>query len=213
MTKAAASRALSRGVALQVRYEGRYPSGPNGERMPPYQVAVGCEIAPGGDVQGALDDLRNFMTPAPMRQIEEWIARLSVTCAKRRDDAFSEELRVVEYSSRLSRYPADVVRAVLLDKGYQFFPTWAELERQCEAMTGPRRHMIAALERGPEPQEPRRRPPTPEERARIQALIDEAFPMRSEDMRKSAVDEALKGDCMTGEPNAGFAPKRMEGGE
>lgn len=198
MNKAAVSRASSRGVGLKVRYESRYPSGPNGERIPGYMVAVGCEVSPSGDHAAALADLRNFMTPAPMRQIEEWIARLSVTCAKRKDDMFSEELRIVEYASRLSRYPADVARHVLLSQAYQFFPTWAELETRCEALTGPRRHMIAALERGPADPEPQRRPATVEERARIQALIDEMFPGKSAEDRVAAVNEALKGDCMTG---------------
>lgn len=204
MNKAAVSRASSHGVGLRVRYEGRFPSGPNGERLPSYMVAVGCDISPSGNHEAALTDLRNFMTPAPMRKIEEWIARLSVTCAKRKDDSFSEELRVVEYASRLSRYPADVAKHVLLHQSYQFFPTWAELEARCEALTGPRRQMIAALERGPEPLEPKRRPPTEEEKARIQALIDEMFPHQSAEERKAGLDEVLKGDCMTGEPMAGF---------
>jgi hypothetical protein len=200
MDKAAVSRALSHGVALKVRYDSRYPSGPNGERLPSYDVAIGCEVS-GGNIEAALSDLRNFLTPAPIRQIEGWLAELSVIVAKRADDEFAEELRVTAYASRLSRYPADVVRSVLLKNTYRFFPTWDELEKRCEALTSPRRHMIAALERGPAPPEPIRRPPTDEERARIKALIDEMFPMRSQEMRDAAVDEALKGDCMVGEPN------------
>lgn len=196
MDQAAVSRASSHGVGLRVKYECRFPSGPNGERLPTYDVAVGCDISDKGDRDAALSDLRNFMTPAPMRQIEEWIARLSVVCAKRRDDDFSEELRVVEYASRLSRYPADVARHVLLSQSYKFFPTWAELESRAEAMASPRKHMIAALERGPEPQEPKRRPPTQEERDRIQKMVDEMFPQKSQTMRKAAVEEALRGNCM-----------------
>jgi len=61
--------------------------------------------------------------------------------------------------------------------------------------------MIAALERGPAPPEPIRRPATDEERARVKALVDELFPMRSPEMRAAAVDEALKGNCMVGEAN------------
>lgn len=200
MDKAAVSRALSHGVALTVRYDSRYPSGPNGERLPSYDVAIGCEVS-GGNIEAALSDLRNFLTPAPTRQIEGWLAELSVIVAKRADDEFAEELRVTAYASRLSRYPADVVRSVLLKNTYRFFPTWDELEKRCEALTSPRRHMIAALERGPAPPEPARRPATEEERARVKALVDELFPMRSPEMRASAVDEALKGDCMMGEPN------------
>lgn len=185
MDKAAVSRALSRGVGLRVRFEGRYPTGPNGERLPSYQVAVGCEVDGDlGDVDQALNDLENFLTPAPMRKIEEWIARLSVVTAKRRDDEFSEELRVMEYADRLSKYPADVVRHVLLEASYQFFPTWDELRRKCEMMASPRRQMISALKRGPAPKEPPRRAATGEERARIRALVDKAFPSKSADESK-----------------------------
>jgi len=197
MDAAAVSRASSRGVGLRVRYEGRFPTGPNGERLPSYEVAVGCDIRGEPEaIQAALTDLRNFMTPAAVRDIEVWLARLSVVVAKRQDDAFAEELRVVEYASRLARYPADVAHAVLLKNTWQFFPTWAEIERAAEAMTSPRRAMIAALERGPEPPEPKRRPATQEERDRIAALVAEMFPMRSPEMRAAAIDEALKGNCM-----------------
>src|SRR6056297_2500545 len=73
MDKAAVSRASSHGVGLRVRYEGRYPVGPNGERLPSYDVAVFCDVdGSPEDVQRALDDLRNFMAPAPMLKIEEW---------------------------------------------------------------------------------------------------------------------------------------------
>lgn len=198
MDKAAVSRASQHGVGLQVRYEGRYPSGPNGERLGFYMVAVGCDVSPGGDHAAALADLQNFMTPAPIREIEAWVAVLSVTVAKRRDDEFTEELRLTTYASRLARYPADVVREVT-HATYGFWPTWEEMEKRCEAMTSPRRAMIAALKRGPSKPEPERRAATQEERDRIQAMIDEMFPSQSPADRKRAVDEALQGNCMTGE--------------
>ena len=60
--------------------------------------------------------------------------------------------------------------------------------------------MIAALSQ-PEPDpEPKRRPPTDEERARIQAMVDQMFPRQSPADRKAAVDIALQGDCMVGDP-------------
>ena len=197
MDKAAVSRASQHGVGLRVKYEMRFPTGPNGERLPSYDVAVGCDIS-GGDVGAALADLRNFMAPAPPREIEGWIAELSVISARRAGDEFSEGLRLTAYAMRLARYPADVARHVLLSQTYKFFPTWDELEKRCEAIAGPRRHMIAALERGPEPPEPLRRPATDEEKARIKALVDELFPMRSQEMRDAAVAEMTKGNCMGG---------------
>ncbi|MEI4473551.1 hypothetical protein [Frigidibacter sp. MR17.24] len=184
-----------------MRYELRFPSGPNGEHLPSYQVAVGCDVDGGEDARAAaIADLRNFMTPAAQRDIEGWLAELSVTVARRAEDEFADELRVAVYAGRLGRYPADVVREVLLRQSYRFWPTWEELEKRCEAMTGPRRHMLRAMERGPEPKEPTRRPATDEERARIQALVDELFPMEHPEVRATAVEIALRGNCMSGEP-------------
>lgn len=190
MDKAALSRASQRGVGLRVKYEGRYPTGPNGESLGSYVVATACEVSLSGDHEAALADLRNFMTPAPVREIEAWLAVMSVTVAKRRDDEFTEELRLTTYAARLSRYPADVAKAVT-EATYTFWPTWEEMERRCEALTSPRRQMIAALERGPAPPEPAYRPPTAEEKARIQALVEEMFPAASAEEKQSAMDLAM----------------------
>jgi hypothetical protein len=196
MDKAAVSRASQHGVGLRVKYEGRYPTGPNGERLPSYVVATACEIGPGGDIDAALADLQNFMTPAPIRQIEAWLAELSVLVAKRQGDEMEEGLRLTAYASRLSRYPADVARTVTVGSSYKFWPTWDEMEKRCEALTSPRRQMISALERGPNPPEPKYRPPTDEERARIQDLIDALFPSEPAEERNRAVDIALSGNCI-----------------
>lgn len=158
--RAAVLRALRHNVGLQVRYEGRFPSGPNGERLPSYTVAVACDVTPGGDHVAALADLRNFMVPAPQGEIEGWLAELSVIVAKRKDDAFDEGLRLQAYATRLRLYPADVARAAILKQpSWQFWPTWAELEKVCETTCAPRRRMINALENPPTPQgEPREIP-------------------------------------------------------
>jgi len=198
MDKVAVSRASQHGVGLQVKYEGRYPTGPNGERLGFYMVATGCEVSPDGDHDAALADLLNFMTPAPIREIEAWLAVLSVTVAKRRDDEFTEELRLTTYASRLARYPADVVREVT-GATYTFWPTWEEMEKRCEAMTGPRRHMIASLERGPKPPEPSYRMPTAEEKARIQELVDQMFPTASGAEKQDAMDLAMSRVKVMGE--------------
>ena len=165
--------------------------------MPSYQVAVGCDVE-GENREAALADLRKFMTPAPKREIEAWLAELSVLVAKRPGDAFEESLRIEAYAGRLSGYPADVARSALLGKTWKFWPTWDELEKVCNSLESPRRVMIRALERGPDPKEAPRRPPTDAERARIQALVDEMFPSVSREWRDAAVNDALKGDCMGG---------------
>lgn len=197
MDQAAVSRASSLGVTLKVDYQHRFPSGPNGEYLPSYQVAVSCQIeGRPKDVAATLDHLRKFQTPAPIRKIEGWLAELSVITARRSDDGFAEALRIDAYSSRLSRYPADVVHAALFERTYKFWPTWDELKKVCETLAAPRNLMILALQRGPAKPEPERRPPTDTERKNIQELVDQTFPLRSREMRAAAVDEVLKGHCM-----------------
>jgi hypothetical protein len=192
----AESRALSHGVALKVRYEGRYPSGENGESLPSYVVAVGCDAA-GGDRAAALADLTKFQTPAPVERIEGWLAELSVLTAGRGVDGISAELLVTAYSSRLGRYPADVARYALLEHRWKWFPAWAELERVCEARAAPRAHMIAALSRPEKPAAPERRLPTQEEKDRIAALVAEKFPRAPQAWRDRAVEEVAEQDDST----------------
>lgn len=199
MDRAAASRALSHGADLKIRYENRFPS-----NAPSYEIAVSCE-ATGSPEQreAALADLRSFQTPAPVPSIEGWLAELSVITAGKGPDGFDAELLVTAYSSRLSQYPADVVRHALLKKTWKWFPTWDELQAICEAKASPRRHMIAALSKPAPDQAPSRRAPTQEERDRIQALVDDMFPQKSSADRKAAVDIALQGDCMSTESGGG----------
>lgn len=195
--KAAVSRAHSHGVMLEVKYEGRYPSGPNGERMPSYVVAVSCQTH--GTIaqrRAATDDLKNFLLPAEIREIEMWITELSVITAGRGADGLSAELQLTAYSSRLAQYPADVVKYALTKHSWKWFPSWAELERVCEAKSSSRRHMLAALSQPTPDREPQYRAATDEERARIQAMVDEMFPRQSAAVREMAVNESLKGNCM-----------------
>jgi hypothetical protein len=124
-----------------VRFEGRYPG--NGGA---YQIAVGCEAV--GDEAGrvtALTEIHRMTTPAPSREVEGWLAELSVIVARRPSEPMDEALRLEAYASRLRAYPADVVRAAVLGKRWQWWPTWAELAGECDRLSAPRRHMIAAL--------------------------------------------------------------------
>jgi hypothetical protein len=176
---------------------GRFPRGPNGERLPMYLVATGCDVA-GTRAQrdAAIADLQNFMTKPEVRSVETWIAELSVLTAGRGREGFDAELMVSAYASRLSAYPADVVRYALLGKTWKWFPTWDELEKVCEAKTAPRRHMLAAMAQPVPDNEPQRREPTQDERDRIQALVDDMFGEYPKNMRDAAVKEVLAGKCM-----------------
>ena len=199
MDKAAVSRALTHGVGVNLTTDVRFPSD-----GPSYVIATGCIVTGGEDQRrAALADLRNFETPADIRKIEQWIVELSSLTAGRGKEGFEADLAMAAYSSRLRKFPADVVCYALTKKTWKWFPSWEELERVCVMKASPRRQMIAALERGPEPPEPQRRPPTQEERDRIQAMVDDMFPQQSEADRTRAVNEALQGNCMTD------TPKRM----
>lgn len=111
------------------------------------------------------------MTPAPVRMIEGWLSELSVIVARRTGDEFSEELRLTAYTSRLMAYPADVVRETLLVRTWKFWPTWMELQEECERLSAPRRHMLAALAKGPDSDDDQRLPPTAEERERAAKVV------------------------------------------
>jgi hypothetical protein len=111
-----------------------------------YQIAVGCQGS--GDDAGrelALADIHRMTTPAPSREIEGWLAELSVIVARRASEPMDEAVRLEAYASRLRAYPADVVRAAVLGKRWQFWPTWAEMAGECDRLSAPRRHMVAAL--------------------------------------------------------------------
>jgi hypothetical protein len=81
------------------------------------------------------------MVSAPVRQIEFWLAELSVIVARRADDEFGEELRITAYSSRLSRYPADIARHALLGIPHKFWPAWSELEAICNKLASHRQQL------------------------------------------------------------------------
>jgi hypothetical protein len=194
---AAVLRASSRGADLRVIKSGQATYDTNGNQTGFITHARGCEVRGSDEARAlALDDLVKFCTPAPVAALEEWLAELSVIVARRKDDDFGDELRLSAYASRLRAYPADIVREALLKHKWKFWPAWAELEAVCERLFSPRKHMMVALKAGPAPKGPEFRQATDDERKRAQELVDSMFPQVSPEMRKAAVDEALKGYCM-----------------
>lgn len=171
--KAVLSRASQHGVELRVRYEGRYPTGPNGEKLGSYMLAVGCEVE-GGEIarQTMLADLVNFMAPAEQRNVEAWLAELSVIVARRPQESVDEAIRLQAYASRLRAFPADVARQALLGRSWQFWPTWAELEAECKRLAGPRSAMFTALSRPDDRRQIAAPEPDPEEVEEIRARRD-----------------------------------------
>lgn len=201
---AAVSRASSRGVELKVKTDAKAVYDDNGNMVDYITFARGCDaIGDDGAKAVVAVDLENFCTPAPIEAIEGWLAELSVIVARRGDDEFGDSLRLTAYSSRLGKYPADVAKAALLDKSWKWWPTWSELEAECERLFSPRKQMVAALDREPPKPEPEWRHATPEERQRAQDLVDAMFPNKSQDERKAVVGEAMKGYCMKDIPEGG----------
>ena len=153
--KALVSRASSRNVDLDIIYEHRFPRDDKGRPLPVQSVFKGVSVR--GDreqIKKVCDDFRKALARAPAEMIEGWLAELSVITAKRNDDDFAETLRIGAYVSRLQRYPADILRDVLLNRTHKFFPTWADLEPDLERMTRDRHAVIYALERQSNPPEP-----------------------------------------------------------
>lgn len=121
--------------------------------------------------QAAATALAGFVTPAPERQIEEWLAELSVITRRKQDDDITERLRLAAYSSRLAEYPADVAREALLRHNWLFFPAWAELREVCEKLAAPRRAMLWHLKNAPHVETEERELPSDERRAEMDAYV------------------------------------------
>lgn len=156
---------------------------------PSYQVLAECEVS-GTDLarESYCGDLINFLAPADTRQIEAWLAELSVLVARRPAGEFDEAVKLEAYASRLRRFPADVVRHVLIEKTWKFWPTWDELQAACSRLAGTRRAILAALDR-PAKEEKPIQPPSPEQRKR---LSEEAEAMLVEMRAKLTEDRKPK---------------------
>ena len=154
------SQASLLNVALKVEYDTRQTTDSAGNVTTHF-------FAKGGMAFGQVEDLRDVsakieaaMHPAEAQRIEGWLAELSVIVAKRRDDEFSENLRIEAYAARLKGFPADVVRAALLDHTWRFWPSWAELSDVCDALAQTRIRMLSIVSTAirsadqPQPEQP-----------------------------------------------------------
>lgn len=96
------------------------------------------------DMAAMADDIADTMAPAPRGTIEEWLAELYVIAPSRADDEMTATLKLEAYGRRLAEYPADMVRHVLLQTTWRFFPSWFELEEKLKPMKQERDAMLAA---------------------------------------------------------------------
>lgn len=149
VNKLVVSSVQSCGVKLQERidWRGSYEK-PDGTIVPARVERRGYDaaIASHDQIESAIAKVEASMASADDRQVKIWIAELSVITARREDSPEAESLRLAAYAGRLADYPADVVRAALLDHRWKFFPTWAELGDVCDQLIAPRQQMKKALE-------------------------------------------------------------------
>lgn len=147
MDKAAVLRASQLGVGLEVKYDYRFPRDDRGNSLPHVTLVKGVTVTGGAQARAdAVAAIRRLEVSAEAREVEGWLAELSVIVARRADDEFSEALRLEAYASRLRRYPADVAREAVLGRSWKFWPAWSEVEAVCDQLVAPRRAMIRALE-------------------------------------------------------------------
>lgn len=99
----------------------------------------------------AIEAMRQRMdgafAPAPVPQIELWLAELDQIAPRRAASGADDDLRLRAYVSRLVDYPADVAREALLQHRWRFFPSWAELAEVCDVLVQHRRAVRAELDR------------------------------------------------------------------
>ena len=162
-------RASQLGVELKVQFDYRFPKDAVGNPLPLVTIVKGVQIlGTEADCTEAHSKLSGLLAAPEMRDVEAWLAELSVIVARRAEDEFSEGLRLEAYASRMRRYPVDVARDAVLGRTWKFWPTWAELEKHCEELVAPRRAMLAALERRATSDLPHYAP-APERRERVTA--------------------------------------------
>ena len=127
--------------------------------------------------------IAGFFSPAPIREIEAWIAELSVITRRAKDDEMTERLRLAAFSKRLAAYPADIAQEAVLRHKWLFFPAWAELQDVCDKLVAARAAILwhlknASNEAPPEPRElpsvDRRREMVAEAQRAISALANKA---------------------------------------
>lgn len=139
-------------VTASVRTEGRFPSD-----GPAYRVVVGCDftVEDPANLPAAISKVRQAMTPASVDQCEGWLVMLQAATAHRQSSDASSAAAYALYASELRQWPADVAKAACErlargragTTGTVWFPTLAELVRECERMAAPRQAMLASLER------------------------------------------------------------------
>ena len=140
------------------------------------EVSIAPVVDKTPNYAAAAEAVTMSLTPAPSSALEAWLAELEAVTASRKGDTIDAGLKLVAYVRRLSEYPADVVRHVLLEKSRKWWPTWDELRTDLERLTAPRRLAVSRLRKAhneeSQPIPKQFTPPSDDAKAQAQAEID-----------------------------------------
>ena len=116
---------------------------------------VGCAIrSPSPEAsEAALTKVEQAMIPATADQAEGWLVMLQAATAHRNETEATSAVAYALYASELRRWPADVAkhvceniaRGVGRGSGPNWFPTLAEIAKDCEKLSATRTDMFRSL--------------------------------------------------------------------
>lgn len=119
-----------------------------------YRVTTGCSLdgLTPENAPKAVEMIRAAMTPPEVTQAEEWITALHMATAHRSAGEAGLEVVLSLYAGCLSRYPADIAKAVCMKFALRrekpnWFPTLSEIDEEAERMTKDRQMLLDAARR------------------------------------------------------------------
>ena len=151
------SRVHTFGVYAEIKYRNYFPSDPtNGQSLPGRRDVIGCEThGTPENKKLALEAILKANVPASDDKIKRWLVRLHIVTASRKHDQVHYDLTLEMYTEQLRKFPADIVKHVLVDADYKFFPALIDLTDACQRKLMPRRQLHQSLERGEVTEKPR----------------------------------------------------------
>lgn len=173
------SRAKAKGLKIDIDHRFEYPDGRKSRKIPHCVRVVGnMQNAP-----AMAHEVEKLMSPADKKTIKKWLVMLDAISAKPKDSEATTDIALEAYAQHLLAYPADIAKHVLINMTWKFFPTWADLKEEADALVSERRMIIHQLKNTKqETKQPEKQKTKEEKKAEFMAI-----------------DEILK--------NAGFSPK------
>ena len=209
------------GVTASLRTEGRFPT----DGSPAYRVVTGCDftVDDEANLPAASAKILAAMAPATLEQAEGWLVMLQAATAHRQDSDATSAVAYSLYAAELTKWPADVARSACErlargKPGYTgtvWFPTLAELARECERLAAPRQAMLSALQSYTAPKalpypSARGRPePTDAEKAEVRRMWREAEAKLASTTKDNRTAARVEMPSTAGKPDEGGLTPEM----